>query len=70
MWTQHHLVHRVVGVVALRVCAADPRRFQELFLLFLLIPLLPLSVVLRKCLLGVATPGRKIAPLALREGLL
>lgn len=66
--TRYHLVHRVVGVVALGVCAADPRRFQQFFLLFLLVGLLLLSVVLRTRLLGLSTPDGEAAPL--RKGLL
>lgn len=66
--TRYHLVHRVVGVVALGVRAADPRRFQQLVLLFLLVGLLLLSVVLRTRLLGLSTPDGEAAPL--RKGLL
>lgn len=33
------MVHGVIGVVVLSVCAADPGRFQQLFFFFLKIPL-------------------------------
>lgn len=42
--TRYHLVHGVAGVEALCVGAADPGRLQQLLLLSLLIPPLPLRL--------------------------
>lgn len=68
--TQYHLVHGVVGVVALGVGAADPGRLQQLLLLPLLLPLLLLPVTLGQRLLGLSTPGGETASPPLRKGLL
>lgn len=67
----HHLVHGVVGVVVLGVCAADPGGFQQLLFLPLLLCLLPLplSLPLGERLVGVpAAAGRGVAALAALAG--
>lgn len=72
-WTErtHHLVHGVVGVVALGMSAADPGGFQQLFLLLLLVgplPLaLPLSLTVPEGLVRVSTPERRVASLPARS---
>lgn len=76
------MVHGVIGVVVLSMCAADPGRFQQLFFLSLIIPLLflllslsvpftfPLSLSLSVAegLLGLSAPDGGVAALSARAG--
>lgn len=68
------MVHGVIGVVALSVRAADPGGFQQLFLLFLLVPLLflllslPLPLSVSEGLLRVSAPDGDVAALSAQAG--
>lgn len=55
-WAGYHLVHGVVGVVALCVCAADPCRLQQQLLLVLLLLALLFLPLNRKNLLRFSAP--------------
>lgn len=71
---QYHLVHGVIGVVALSMRAADPGGFQQLLLLFLVVPLLflllsvPLPLPVGEDLVGVSAPDGDVAALSARAG--
>lgn len=56
-WGGYHLVHGVIGVVALCVCAADPGRLQQQLLLVLLLLALLFLPLNRKHLLRFSAPG-------------
>lgn len=60
----YHLVHGVVGVVALCVCAADPCRLQQQLLLVLLLLALLFLPLNRKHLLRFSAPGGAVSAAA------
>lgn len=79
----YHLVHGVVGVEVLSVSAADPGRFEQLVLFFLIVSFLfvpvsvsftlpftlPFTLSLRKGVFRISAPGRRITSLFTRRAL-